>query len=135
MFMAVRATPTAWAGWVFFGAAMLVLIGTMQLVQGLGALFNPDFFVVTDNRVFAFDLTTWGWIHTLIGVAALAGGIGTMAGAGWARIVAVVVTALAMLSSIAFITTFPLWSTFVLIIGGLVIYALTVHGRETEELL
>jgi hypothetical protein len=135
MFMAKKATPTAWAGWVFFGAAMLVLIGAMQLVQGLGAIFNPNFFVVTQSHIFAFDVRTWGWIHTILGILALAGGIGTMAGSGWARIVAVVITVLALLGSIAYITTFPLWSIFELVIGGIVIYAFTVHGAETEELV
>ena len=135
MFMARLATPTAWVGWVFFAASLLVLIGAMQLVQGLGALFNPDFFIATENNVFVFNLTTWGWIHVLLGVVALAAGIGTMAGAGWARIVAVVITVLVMLGSIAYITTFPLWATFVLVVGGFVIYALTVHGAETNDLL
>ena len=128
-------TPTAWVGWVYFAASMLVLIGAMLIVQGLGALFNPHFFVVTGGQVFAFNLTAWGWIHTIIGIVALASGIGTMAGAGWARIVSVVVTVLAMLASIAYITTFPLWATFVLVVGGFVIYALTVHGAETNDLL
>lgn len=133
--MAKIETPTAWVGWVFFAASMLVLIGAMQLVQGLGALFNPDFFVTTENSVFAFSVTTWGWVHVILGIVALASGIGVMAGAKWARIIAVVITALAMLGSIAYITTFPLWSTFVLLIGGFVIFALTVHGAETEDLL
>lgn len=133
--MAKIETSTAWVGWVFFGAAMLVLVGVMQLVQGLAALFNPDYFVATANNVFVLSLTTWGWTHTIIGILALAGGIGVMAGARWARILSVVITALAMVSSIAYITTFPIWSTFVLVIGGIVIYALTVHGNEIEDLV
>lgn len=135
MFMAKIERPTAWVGWIFFAASLLVLIGAMQLVQGLGAILNPDYFVATKNNIFVFDLTTWGWIHALIGVVALAAGIGTMAGAGWARIVAIVVTALAMLGSIAYLTVFPLWATFVLVVGGFIIYALTVHGAETNDLL
>ena len=128
-------TPAAWVGWVYFGASMLVLIGAMLIVQGLGALFNPDFFVATGNGVFALNLTAWGWIHTIIGIVALASGIGTMAGASWARIVSVVVTVLAMVASIAYITTFPIWATFMLIIGAFVVYALTVHGAEVRDVL
>lgn len=41
--MAKIETPTAWEGWGFFAALMLVLVGTMQIVQGLGAIANPDF--------------------------------------------------------------------------------------------
>src|SRR5690606_6383671 len=121
--------------WVFFAASMLVLIGAMQLVQGFGALFNPDFFVVTTEHIFAFNLTTWGWIHVILGIIALSSGIGLMTGARWARVVAMVITALAVLGSIVYITTFPFWSIFVLVIGGFVMYALTVHGAETENIL
>lgn len=129
--MAKIETPTAWVGWVYFAASMLVLIGAMQIVQGLGAIFNPDFFVATSEKVFVFNLTTWGWIHLVIGIVALAAGIGTFSGAVWARLVALLVTVLAMLGTIAFITVFPFWSIFLLIVGSFVIYALTVQGDST----
>lgn len=131
--MAKIKEPTAWVGWVFFGATLLVLIGAMQIVEGLGAIFKPDYFVSTENSTFVLSLTQWGWTHLIIGVLALMGGIGTLAGVAWARILSVVITGLAMLASIAYITTFPLWSTFVLVIGAFVIYALTVHGDEASE--
>lgn len=133
--MAKIQTPTAWVGWGYFAAAMLVLVGAMQIIQGLGAIFNPDYFVVTENRVFLFDISTWGWIHLILGVVALSAGIGTMTGARWARIVAVVITALVMVGTIAYITTFPIWSIFTLLIGFFVIYALTVHGSEMNDSL
>lgn len=131
--MAKKMEPTAWVGWVFFGATLLVLIGAMQIVQGLGAIFKPDFFVTTENSVFVLSLTQSGWTHLIIGVLALMGGIGTLAGVAWARIISVIVTVLAMLASIAYITTFPLWATFVLVIGAFIIYAFTVHGAEASE--
>jgi len=131
--MAKIETPTAWVGWVVFAAAMLVLVGAMQIIQGLGAIFNPDYFIVTENRVFLFDIATWGWIHLLIGIVALSAGIGTLTGATWARIVAVVITVLAILANIAYITTFPIWAIFTIVVGSFVIYALTVHGAEMND--
>lgn len=132
MFMPNIKEPTAWVGWVFFGATLLVLIGAMQVVQGLGAIFQPDYFVTTDNAVFVLSLTQWGWTHLILGVLALIGGIGTLAGVAWARIISVIITVLAMLASIAYITTFPIWSIFILVVGAFIIYALTVHGAEIE---
>lgn len=41
--MAKTNTPTAWVGWGYFAAFMLMLIGIMQVVQGLGALLNPSY--------------------------------------------------------------------------------------------
>ena len=126
--------PTAWVGWVFFGATLLILIGAMQIVEGLGAILKPDYFLSTENSVFVLSLTQWGWTHLILGVLALIGGIGTVAGVKWARIISIVITGLAMLSSIAYITTFPIWSIFVLVVGAFIIYALTVHGAEANDL-
>lgn len=131
--MAKIDTPAAWVGWVYFAASLLILIGAMQIVQGLGAIFNPDFFVATSEEVFVFNIATWGWLHLAIGIIAISSGIGTFTGAVWARILALIVTAFAMLSSIAFITVFPFWSIFVLLVGAVVIYALTVQGDGTKS--
>lgn len=132
--MAKIETPTAWVGWIYFAASLLILIGGMQIIQGLGAIFNPDYFAVVGSAVFVFNLTTWGWIHLILGVIALTSGIGTIAGSTWARIVSIVATVLVMLASIAYITTFPFWALFVLVAGAFVLYALTVHGDEVRNI-
>lgn len=122
--------PTAWVGWVYFAASMLVLIGAMQLIQGLGAIFNPDFFVATSETILVFNLTTWGWAHLILGILALSSGVGLFTGASWARLASLIITVFAMVASLAFITVFPFWALFTLIVGAFVIYAITVHGNE-----
>ena len=32
------------------------------------ALVNDQFYVVGDGWVFQFDITTWGWVHLLLGI-------------------------------------------------------------------
>ena len=44
-----------------------VIIGFFQDVVGLVAPQNDEFFVVRQERVFTFDITTWGWIHQVLG--------------------------------------------------------------------
>ena len=43
-------------GGVTFAASMLGLIGIFQIIAGLTAIFNDDFFVVARN--YTFDLDT-----------------------------------------------------------------------------
>jgi hypothetical protein len=128
--MAKRTEPTGWVGWVYFAGAMLLAVGGLQIIAGLAALFRDDFYVVTSNHLVAFSYTTWGWIELILGIVLLLAGIGIWAGQGWARIVGVFVAVLALLSNFAFITAYPLWSIFGVVISGLIIYALTVHGGE-----
>jgi hypothetical protein len=48
------------------------LIGAFQVIAGLAAIFDDDFFVVARNYSFDLDTTAWGWIHLLLGVLLLA---------------------------------------------------------------
>jgi hypothetical protein len=43
-----------------------------QAVVGLVALADYAFFVVGDEYTFEFDLTTWRWIHLLLGIGVVA---------------------------------------------------------------
>jgi len=54
--------------------------------------------VATRNYLFQFDVTTWGWIHLIVGVIVAFAGWGLLSGRIWARVVAIT---LAVLSAIA----------------------------------
>lgn len=131
--MAKNVTATGWVGWAYFAATLLIIAGGMQVITGFVGIFDHDFYVATAAGVLAFNYTTWGWIHLGLGVLALITGAGILAGVTWARIVGVIITALVMLGNVAFITAYPLWSIITLIIGGFIIYALTMHGNELTD--
>src|SRR5688572_33170595 len=77
------------SGSIGFAAVLLIMVGLFHAIQGLVALLNDEFYVQTGSYVFQYDLTTWGWIHMLLGLLVLAAGAGLFAGAAWARTVAV----------------------------------------------
>jgi len=126
-------TVTGWVGWVYFAGAMMLLLGGLQAIAGLVALFNDKFFVVTQNGLIALNFTTWGWIHLILGVVIFAAGIAVLAGNMWGRIIGVFLAVLSAIANLGFITAYPLWSIVGLIIDGLVIYALTMHGAEAKD--
>ena len=122
---------SSWAvGWAGFAGVMLVMIGIFDVIQGLVALFNDDFFVVTEEWVFQFDITTWGWIQLILGVVLLASGIGIFSGNVAARTVGVIVAGLAAIANFAWLPYYPLWSILVIAVCIAVIWALTAHGRD-----
>ena len=125
---------SGWVGWIFFGAVMLMLLGGFQIIQALVALFDDGFYLVGENGlVVDVDYNTWGWIHLVIGIVALLSGIGLLAGNMAARIVGVAVAFLSALANLAFIAAYPVWSTLIIVIDIVVIYAIVVHGRELKS--
>lgn len=124
---------TGWVGWIMFAGVMMVLLGVFQAMEGLVALFNDEYYLVVGNDlVISVDYTTWGWVHLLLGIVIAGAGLGLMAGQMWARVVGNIVAMLSAIANIAFLAAYPVWSTIIITIDVLVIYALTVHGSEAK---
>ena len=122
---------TGWVGWLTFGGIMLLLIGMFHGFQGLVSLFNDDYYAVTSRGlIINVDYTTWGWVHLLGGVVLCLAGAGLLAGQLWARIVGVIVALVSAVISAGFLNATPIWSGIIIAIDVLVIWAITVHGRE-----
>jgi hypothetical protein len=122
---------SSWAvGWAGFAGVMLILVGVLDVIQGLVALFNDEFFVITQEWVFKFDVTTWGWIQLILGVILIASGAGIFSGNVAARIVGVFAAGVAAIANFAWLPYYPVWSIIVIAVCISVIWALTAHGRD-----
>jgi len=122
---------SSWAvGWAGFAGVMLVVLGVFDIIQGLVAVINDEFYVVTQEWVFEFDVTAWGWIHMILGVVLIASGIGIFSGNVAARTVGVSVAAVAMIANFAWLPYYPVWSIILIAISIAIIWALTAHGRD-----
>jgi hypothetical protein len=126
--------PSGWVGWISFAGIMMIIIGAFHAMQGLVAVFNSDYYLVTKNGLTVhLDYTAWGWTHIIGGVVIVAAGLGLMAGQTWARVVGVILAGLSALLNFAFIASYPFWSTIVIAMDVFVIMALTVHGKEIKD--
>jgi hypothetical protein len=97
----------------------------------LVAIFDDGFYHTTESGlVIDVDYTAWGWAHLLLGVLIFISGLGVLAGNLAARTVAVAVAGLSALANLLFVEAYPIWSILLITVDVLVIYALTVHGRE-----
>ena len=80
--MESRDMSSAWTGWIGFAAIMLAFIGALTFFEGLIAVIRYNYYVVTRQQVFAFDVSTWGWIAMLWGVLLFLAALGLAAGCG-----------------------------------------------------
>jgi hypothetical protein len=126
--------PSGWVGWITFAGTMMMIIGSLHVVQGLVAVFNDEYYLVTKNGLAVHvDYTAWGWTHIIAGLIVIAAGLGALAGQMWARVVGVILACVSILLNFAFMPSYPFWSAIVIAMDVFVIMALTVHGKEMKD--
>ena len=111
----------------------MILTGAFHAIQGLVAVLNDDFFVVSKEYVLKVDVTAYGWIHLVLGLVVAAAGFALFRGAVWARTVAVVVASVSMVANFVSIPYYPLWSLLLIAFDVFVIWAAILHGRAIVE--
>jgi hypothetical protein len=127
--------PSGWAaGWAFFAAVMLVIAGTFQIISGIVAIAKDEFFVVNKDWVFSGDLTTWGWIHLILGIVVVLVGFGILSGNVFARVIGVLIAGVSAIANFAFLPFYPVWSIVLIAVDITIIWALTAHGRDIQKL-
>ncbi|MFY7066596.1 DUF7144 family membrane protein [Nocardiopsis changdeensis] len=112
-------------GWQFFAATLMIVIGAVNIIQGLVALFTPEFYVVGDTQMLVMGYGAWGVLLGLWGVVLVASGLSLLSGSTWARVFAIVLACLNALAQLAFVMAMPVWSMVAIAIDILVIYGLT----------
>jgi len=117
-------------GFTVFAGTVMIIVGVLHAIQGLVALFNDTFYVLGQEYVFQFDVTTWGWIHLLLGVLVGFAGYFIFRGAVWARTIGVIIAALSVIVNFAWLPYYPVWSLIIIALDAFVIWALTAHGRD-----
>ena len=121
-----RKEPSGWAvSGIVFAASMLTLIGSFQVIAGLVAIFDDEFYVVARNYTFNLDTSAWGWIHLLLGLLLLLTAFGIFSGRTWASITAIVLAIISAIANFFFIPYYPFWSILVIALDVWVIWALT----------
>jgi len=131
---AVDNEVSGWAiGWTAFAGIMMVISGFWWIMAGIVALANDTFYVVGPEYIFQFDVTTWGWIHLLLGIAVLVAGFYLFSGAVWARTIGVVISGLWALVAFAWLPWYPVWALLLIAVAVSVIWALTAHGRDLAD--
>jgi uncharacterized membrane protein len=124
---------TRWQRWVAFAGVVLVLVGLYEFMEGLVGILDPGYYVAASRLPVHLSQQAWGWAHLVLGVVAVVAGLGVFAGNTLARVVGVVVALLSAVVNLAWLRSYPAWGVVVIALDVIVIYALTVHGRELAD--
>ena len=121
------------AGWIGFAGILLLVVGAIDFMQGLIALFEDEYFVVTQSGYLAVDLTAWGWTMLIWGVLLVLAGLGLLSAQSWARWFAIVLVCVNFITQLGFLgnSETPIWSLTVIALNIIVLYALTARWSES----
>ncbi|MFF2410431.1 hypothetical protein [Streptomyces sp. NPDC058092] len=111
----------------------MIFGGAMAVFEGIAAITKDNLFVATDNYVFRFSLTGWGWIHLIPGIVIVLAGCALLFnGAAWARVVGIVLLGLGALANFLWLPFYPFWSIVLIAINVFILWALCM-GPQQEE--
>jgi hypothetical protein len=120
------------AGRVAFAAIMLVIVGTLNIIYGFGALDDANIFV-NDTRFILDDLNTLGWVLIVLGVIQLTAGFSLMGGRSYGRVIGIVAGSLGAIGALFSIGgANPWWSLGVFALCVYVVHGIVVFGDDEK---
>ncbi len=123
------------AGIAGFAGIMLAIASVFQILQGISAIANDSVFAKAANYVYEFDITTWGWIHLLMGVLGLAVGLAILAQQTLGYLGGLGIAGISAVTNFAWLPYYPVWSLLIITFNVLVIWALCklISGDRVDE--
>jgi hypothetical protein len=118
------------AGRVVFAAIVLLIVGTINIIYGVGALDDANIFV-DDTRFILDNLNTLGWVLIIVGVIQLTGGFSLIGGAAYGRVIGIIAGSLGAIGALLSIGgNNPWWSLGVFFLCVFVVHGIVVYGEE-----
>jgi hypothetical protein len=119
-------------GWVTFAGVLLVIAGTMNVIGGIAAIDDANFFVGNAQFMLS-DLNTWGWVIAIIGAAQVLTAVGLFARSAFARWLGVTFAATNAFAQLMLLPAYPLWSLALFTLDILIIYGLISYGDRAGD--
>jgi hypothetical protein len=121
------------AGRTVFAAILLLMLGTINIIYGIGALDDANYFT-NDTRYILTNLNTLGWVLIILGVIQLTGGFSLMAGNVYGRVIGIVGGSLGAIGALLSIGgNNPWWSLAVFALCIYVVHGIIVFGADEDR--
>jgi hypothetical protein len=118
------------AGRVVFAATLLLIVGTLNIIYGIGALDDANIFV-NDRRYIFTNLNTLGWVLIILGLIQLGGGFSLMAGNTYGRVIGIIGGTLGAIGALLSIGgSYPWWSLAIFALCVYVVHGILVYGED-----
>jgi hypothetical protein len=122
-----------YSGWAAFAGVMMFILGSLDALWGLAGIVNDEIVVVGGQGALIFDITTWGWVHLILGSLVALTGLGLLTGNAAARVAGIFFVAVNAVAQIVWFPAAPLWAFLMIIIDTVIIYQLTMNWTAEES--
>ena len=122
-------------GRVMFAGVLLLIVGTLNIVYGIGALDDANIFLNEKRYIFT-DLNTMGWVLLILGIIQLSGGFSLLAGNAYGRVIGIVAGSLGAIAALFSIGgNDPWWSLAIFFLSVWVVHGIIIYGADEKAAL
>ncbi|GAA3128318.1 hypothetical protein GCM10010449_56980 [Streptomyces rectiviolaceus] len=122
-----------WAsGGTMFAGVLMLVYGILGILEGIAGIAKDDVYARIGDYVYKFNLTTWGWIHLVLGILIAVTGYGILKGATWGKAGGVALASLAVVVHFMWLPYQPIWALISIAIGIFVIWALCTDHSDRD---
>jgi hypothetical protein len=119
-------------GSALFVGILLMVAGTLNIIYGIAAVGDSNFWVNDTQFVFS-SLHTWGWITIFLGIIQLIASFSLFAGGVFGRLIGLVAASIGAVGALLDIGgAHPWWAIGVFAICVICIHGLIVLGEPKE---
>ncbi len=119
-------------GWVTFAGVLLLLLGSINFIEGIAAIDRANFFAGNAHYVFG-DLNTWGWVALCVGVLQFVVGLGVFVKNQFSRWTGVALLCASAIAALLMMPAYPFWSLTVFALDVMAMYGLAAYGKRISR--
>lgn len=110
----------------WFAGLILATSGLFGFLEGLSAALKDSLYLAGRSYAYGLDLTTWGWIHMVLGAGAVVIGLAITDQRSWGLAGGLVIAVFSAVGNFMFVPHYPLWALVLIALDLAVIWALTL---------
>jgi hypothetical protein len=117
-------------GRAVFAATLLLIVGTLNIIYGIGALDDANYFV-NQTRYILTNLNTLGWVTIIVGVIQLTAGFSLISGNAYGRVIAIIAGSLGAIEALLSISgENPWWSLAIFVLCVWIVHGIFIYGED-----
>ena len=121
-------------GRAMFAAILLLMVGTLNVIYGIGALDNANVFV-NDQRFILTNLNTMGWVLIVLGAIQFTGGFSLIAGNTYGRVIGIIGGSLGAIGALLSMGDgYPWWSLAIFALCVYIVHGIVMLGQDERSM-